>query len=430
MNWFKNIFSYSQPKEQPKKLRKLNNVLEHIQYEQLERVSKDINDWRNAVNEAEDNINPDRYRLMQFFKDFIDDYQLWSAMQQRTNKATNGSFRIYDQNGNIDADTESNFIDPKGLPLPWFRDYMKITESTKFYGYSAIQLGEIIDGFFKYAKEIPQENLIPLYDIMLINAEHGYVRGEYNSINLKDKPQVDWVVTFGSKKDLGLINKCAPYIIYKQVFGSWSQHADVFGQPLRIGKTDLRDNERRQNMIEMFEDMEGATYGIFDPEDQIEFIETKGSSDPHNIYGKLIEKCDQAIAKIILSQTGTTDEKSYAGSAEVHKEILDDVIFSDKLDIMQSVNTELIPRMKKLGLISPEKKVYGSWEFDEELNTEQWAKVIQIVNNSGYKVKADEVSKKTGLELDEVEEIETVPANKMVSVMNNVQNYYKKCLEQ
>lgn len=407
------------------RLPKDSNVLHHINPETLDRLSKSIGDWRDAVEEAEDIDNPDREELIEYYRDFVDDYQLFSAMQTRINKAISGAFRIMDQDGDIDEEETRKFLDPKGFPLPWFRSFMRIKMLSKFYGYEVAQLGDVLDDRFIWVKEFPEQNLIPYYHSILKDVRQSFIPGgSDNQVNIDEDPQKTWLIGLGSETDLGLINKCAPYIIYKTVFGSWSEHADRFGMPLRVGKTDLRDNERRQNLIDMFEEMTGATYVVQDNDDEVEFIEQKGGNDPHNIYGMLIEKCDQAISKIILSQTGTTDEKTHVGSAGVHKGILDDLIFSDKLDISTAINEMLIPRMKQIGMISSDKKIFGQWDFSEQVDITQHTKNILALSQSGHIVKPEEVTKKTGYELDT--SIIPVTENKMVSVMNKVNDLYKK----
>jgi len=294
---------------------------------------------------------------------------------------------------------------------------------SKFYGWEAIQLGDIVDDRFSYVEKIPEENQIPYYDLMIKNANLGYLAGSNdNQIDFTKEPYNTWVIRVGSKTDLGLINKCAPYIIWKQVFGNWSQHASVFGMPLRVGKTDLADNQRRQNLINAFEDMTGASYLIQDVLDEVEVIEQKGGGDPHMIYGMLIDKCDQAISKIVLSQTGTTDEKSFAGSAGVHQDTENDIIFSDKLFIKNVINDFLIPRMKKIGMIAEGKNVYGSWDFSEKMSIDEWASVILKLSQSGFSVDSEDVEDKTKLRVDPT--IVGVPENKTFSIMNKVNKDY------
>ena len=121
---FKNI-SQNTPKEA--------NALDKVISDQLDRITRNIEDWRNNVDSAEDIDNPDRLALMEMFRDFVDDYQLFATMQSRTNKAISGSFKIMDTEGNVDEEENKKFNDPQGFPLPWFRDFMRFVMDAKFY---------------------------------------------------------------------------------------------------------------------------------------------------------------------------------------------------------------------------------------------------------------------------------------------------------
>ena len=83
----------------------------------LERISKDIGKWRTAQEAAEDLEYPDRIELMQIYKDVMDDSQVYSSIQLRTNKATNGIFSIY-ENGEYNEELSLKFVDQKGYPCP------------------------------------------------------------------------------------------------------------------------------------------------------------------------------------------------------------------------------------------------------------------------------------------------------------------------
>lgn len=58
-----------------------------------------------------------------------------------------------------------------------------------------------------------------------------------------------------------------------------------------------------------------------------EIIEAAGSGKGN--FEGLYDRCDSAIAKIILSQSGTTDNGAWAGTAESHENVADDVVASD-----------------------------------------------------------------------------------------------------
>lgn len=407
-----------------KTIPKKANVLESIFIEQLDRTIRRIDDWRTYVDCAEDLDNPDRQQLMEYFKDFVDDYQLHATRQSRTLKAISGTFHIYNEDGTINDEETKKFMDPQGHPHQWFRDFMEYIMDSKFYGWEAIQLGDVVDDRFSYTEKVPEENQIPYYDSMIRDVNTGYLGGSNNVIDFTQEPYNTWVVRTGSKTDLGLINKCAPYIIYKAVFGNWSQHASVFGMPLRHVKTDMNDNARVQNALTGLEEQTGASFLLTDLLDELNVIEQKGGGDPHEIYGSFIDKCDAAISKIVLSQTGTTDEKSFAGAAKQHGITEDSIIFSDKLDIKAVVNDKLIPRMKKIGMISTDKKIYGGWDFSEKMTTKEWADTILVLSQAGYSVPAEEVQKRTGIEVDET--IVPMAENKTFSIMNKINKLYGK----
>ena len=400
------------------------DALSMIIAEQLERTQRKISHWRSYVELAEDIDNPDREPLMGYFKDFVDDYQLFAVMQSRINKSISGTFHIYDEKGEVDIDETRKFIDSQGYPLPWFRDFMRYAMHAVFYGWEAIQLGDVINDTFSYVEKIPEENQIPYYDSMVKNVNYPFLVDSDNTIDFTREPVNTWVIRTGSRTDLGLINKCAPYIIYKSIFGNWSQHASVFGMPLTHLKTQLSDNKRKQNALEQLRDRSGSTTILTDFLDELNIIEQKGGGDPHQIYGSFIDKCDSAISKIVLSQTGTTDEKAFAGSAKVHGETEDSIIFSDKLDIKAVVNEKLIPRMKRIGIIAPDKKIHGGWDHSEKMSIADWASVFLNLSQAGHVVTAQEVMKRTGVEIDET--IVALPDNKTFSVMNKINKLYGK----
>ncbi len=58
-----------------------------------------------------------------------------------------------------------------------------------------------------------------------------------------------------------------------------------------------------------------------------EIIEAAGSGTGD--FQGLYDRCDAAIAKVILSQSGTTDNGAWAGTAESHENVADDVVASD-----------------------------------------------------------------------------------------------------
>ena len=417
--------------------KKIGKGQARIDEKNLDRISKDIAAWRTAQQDAEDFTYPERIALMQIYKDVLDDAQVYSGIQIRVNKATSGHFAIY-KDGEIDEKISAKFTDNKGFPLPWFRRFLIIAEWSKFYGNELVNLGRIEKGTFVGVEKIPEENLIPQWEGFTFDYELNCLNvnddgtGGVNFMRHDNKDVVNWLIPVGDKKDLGLLNKVTPYMIWKEVFGSWSMHADLFGQPLRIGKTDIADPEMKQNMLDMLANLNQGAYAAIGYEDIIELLqEQKG--DPYSIYEKLIKVCDEAISKLLLGGTMITDSGSSRSQSEVHERGLDSIIFADKIDLQTVVNEKLIPRMQILGLI-PEGDYAGVWDMDETLSIGEWADVFQKLGLAGFKPTKEEVENKIGLELDDIPEpvIPEPPIKKeeKTTEMNNVMNLYKDFLNE
>jgi len=228
-------------------------AIDKIIEDQVDRIKQDIENWRLAIAEAEDPNDPDPFSLYQLYVDVLDDDQVHATKQQRIGKATGGRISLKDENNEIDEEATAVLIKPDGTPQPWFREFLQICMMAKFYGYSISQFRQPIDGEFKLnikngdrpVENIPFENMVPRLRAIRRDINRA-VQDKENLIPVFGGPGSGWLIPCGREKDLGLLNKIGPFWIYKKVFGSWSQHAGIFGMPFRKGKTNIRDNERFQ----------------------------------------------------------------------------------------------------------------------------------------------------------------------------------------
>ena len=123
----------------------------------------------------------------------------------------------------------------------------------------------------------------------------------------------------------------------------------MFGLPIRVGKTDTQDNERRKQMEEMMENMGSSLWSVIDPEDEVELVETK-STGQVDLFEKNLNYSNNEMSKVIIGSTSITDEKSFVGSAEVGERMFEQKQKSICRKIAFYVNNELIPRMVRYGL--------------------------------------------------------------------------------
>jgi phage gp29-like protein len=88
-------------------------------------------------------------------------------------------------------------------------------------------------------------------------------------------------------------------------------------------KTGTEDKQELDRLEALCRNFASNGYMITNLEDGVEIVET-AKSDVHKIYQENAKFCDEQISKCINGQTGTSDEKAFVGSAEVHERILDD----------------------------------------------------------------------------------------------------------
>jgi len=399
------FFNFDKP--QPKS----QSAISAIKFEQqLQRVRQDATKFKMAVTSAESTMYPNRFLLMQAYQQAILDGQIQSALLQRKMKVLGKKFHLIKPDGECDEEKT------KLLNQRWFYDFLDLALDSIPYGFSAIQFSPVKNSKFLNVELIPRIYVVPEFDLVRSNTA-TITEG----IKFTEKPYSNWCIGVGKKRDLGLLMKLTPYAIWKNnAFGAWAEFAEVFGVPLRVARTDVRDETTRKNAENMMRNMGVATWSVLDLADQFEIIEAS-RTDSFNVFDKMIERCNGEISKIILGQTGTTDERSYSGSSLVHKDVAEQIGRQDQL-LMQFivndqlipmigrqdqllmqfiVNDQLIPMMNGLGFDLADLR----FEFDqsESLTIEQQAK-IDASFMPYVKFENEYLEKKYNIEINEVEE--------------------------
>lgn len=329
-----NAMSHDDVKKKAKRAEKA------IRMQTLTRIKINIQRWKTARQYAESRINPSNTEMARVMRDIEIDAHLWALMQTLRLKVVANEFNIYDANGDVDEESTEKF------KKKWFRNLARHTVDSELYGFSLVQLGDIVNGCYADVELIPRE-----YVVQQLSGIKTSLGNSKDLIPFNKGVYANWLVPIGEKNNLGLLDKAAPLVIKKkEVITAWSEAAELFGQPMRVGKTSLQDEERRGNMEEMLENMGESAWAVIDDDDDIELVET-AKTDFSNMYNQFIDRVNSELSKLILSQTGTTDEKTHVGSANVMESVLKDVIQSYILKVEDVVNEIVIPLMQKQGLI-------------------------------------------------------------------------------
>lgn len=374
---------------------------------QLYRTRQDIASWLSALRSAESIYNPNRTQLYRLYKDIVLDAHVSACIDQRKNLVK--SLEFY-----IELNDEENEELTKLIETKWFRDFMDYALDSIYYGYSLVQFEDIVNNTFKDVSLIPRQYVKPEFHIVVSDTS------ALTGTDYLEMPYANWAIGVGNKCDLGLLAKVAPLFIWKKgAMGAWAEFSEKFGTPIRIGRTDKTDAQTVNKMEDMLRNMATSAWGLFGTEDMIELIETN-KSDAHQVFDMLVQRCNSEISKLILNQTGTTDEKSYVGSAEVQERILKNVGYNDQFMFENVCNTQLVPMMQRLGLLPDGAKICV--EGEEDLKPEDKLKyAIELVKTGKYTIPAEVLSETFGITVEDYIE----PDNGVQSIQNKLNDLYK-----
>jgi hypothetical protein len=408
--WYKDIFNFGGIKNIDKNLPPKKDLRSYAKLEQNQRLraTQTIEKFRIAQRTWENVTLPQRYLMYDIYRDVILDTQVASCLQSRQVATTGAKFRLVDENGVENKDLTKLF------KTKWFHDFVSNAVDTKYWGFTLHQLGPIQNDKFMWVDFIDRYNVKPELQFQIVT-ENTY---QSVGLNYTDPLYRDWVIPDGNHNDKGILEKVALMQLYKRwALGAWSEYMEIYGQPTRIGKTDVRDEEAFGNMINMLSNMGTNAWGVFNTDDSLEFIDSMKSTTGDSIYEHLIKYCDEQIAKIIVGQTMTSENGSSRSQAEVHERVARAIFLDDQIEIEYLINDELIPRMIKLGRGGLYQKLANhTFEFyhEEEISLKERSEIDKNITAMGKQLTDNYIISKYGVELEN-------PSN---DISNKLKNLY------
>lgn len=323
---------------------KRKNLIMLLEQHTQSLTKQDVGRWRSAWQMAINVENPRRVNLYDIYTDTLIDMHLTGCISQRKGKTLLKAFVIKNADGSEDAEAMKIF------ESEWFLDFIDLALDSRFWGHSLIQLGDITTDEqgvrrFDNVELVPRKHVIPEYGVLVREQSDSWEQG----IDYRHGGMADWCVEVGDAHDLGLLLKCAPHALSKKnMTAYWDVFGEIFGMPMRIGKTNSQDPVDRQQIEDVLANMGAAAWGLFPDGTDIEIKEsTRG--DAYNVYDKRIDRANSEISKGILNQTMTIDSGSSLSQSETHLEVFENVCAADARLIKYIVNDRLIPKMIRHG---------------------------------------------------------------------------------
>jgi len=330
---------------------------------QQQRGRQLILDWLKALQAAEHPEKPNRELLYKLYKNLMSDGDLIAEWETRRKLRIIGAgFSFFDAN-NKPVDEATKIIETK-----WFNDLMSHAFDSKLWGHSLVEIKAITpEGLISKINLVNRRYVIPEKGLHIdkIGDEKGVLYRE-------DPAYSPWLFEFGEVDDLGLLSKAAPYILFLRfALSAWSEYAEKFVMPVRIGKTNTKDKQSLDRLNTMMIDMATASYAILDKDEEFDFVET-ATADGSNVFDKLIATCTGKLSKLI---NGAVIGEGTTGGSNAKEQVgqdIQDLVTNADMMWFEGLMKEITPRLVLMGY--PFQDL--TFKFKRTKNLEQLLKVV------------------------------------------------------
>lgn len=407
------------------------NLRSYITPVQLQRIRHDVQLWREAVSEAEQAWYPHRVRMQRLYLDTILNGHVSACMTRRKNLTLLKDFKICDNEG--EEITELTAI----LKKDWFKLYCNYVLDAQFFGYSLISLGDLENDDFPQLTTIRRFNISP--DRLNVTS---YVYA-LSGAQFTEDPYKLWNVWVKTPTDIGislcgygLLYKVAMYeIICRNTLGFNMDAAELYGMPIRKGRTTKTNEDERAMFEKALAQMGSAGYILLDGMDELELVESGISGQGFKVYESLEKRCEAKISKILLGHADALDSTTgklgaTQGEDSPVTQALTDIQTIDTRFLENNVNCELLPRLRELGFNIPD-DVHFEIKNDEEreamrtredMSNKATAEIAQVMKNAGLQMDATYFEERTGIPTTKVE----TPANGITpNIKNRLNELYR-----
>lgn len=366
-----------------------SHAYEGYEYYHLTDFGYNLVDYKNAVDRFLMPEMHSRIDLMRIYKHIMRyDSQVGACVLQRRQLVKQGNLLMAKPDGSTITVDDA-----------YLYAFIDICVDSIFYGK---EVG-ILDTTGKDIRihKVNEENVDPINKVILRTTMFEYAdtqdtipydQGKLSLVAFELGPNDDC-------RDLGLLSNCVQYVMDKPL-PVWVSHANRFSTLTRVLKTSSENAAKLKAGYKMLSNQMKNNFIILGEDDELKFEGDTRSNI--TIYRDLTDYCDQSISKAILGTSSTTDEKSYVGSAEIHKSILDMIIEADRTYINRMLNDVLVPKLIIFGIVEE-----GTRFNLVSNNSSEIDKLIENagkLRQAGYEVDPAYMAKVTGLPIVQVQE--------------------------
>lgn len=327
-------------------------IIQNLVIRAANRRKSDIQYYRDAHRQAEQTLGTGtRINLYDLYDDTSLDAHLSSLIDKRIMSITNHKLRFVRDNKDVEEVQ-------KVIRTNAFRTMLREMMLAQFWGISVIEVEKATDGTI-HVWSIPRKHIRPRTQ-RIVKEQWGT---ENDGINYREGVYLNTCIEVGTKDGLGLLLKAVPYVIYKRgCWGDWAQYSEVFGMPTKIGRYDGYDENTRIALESALDEAGSALSIVIPKEAQIEFLESKSTSNSGTLYKDLSNACDEQLSILVLGNTETTKSSSSSGYAQstTHQQQQQQIAEDDRAFMLGYLETEV-------------RRVFSAMGFPMEGGEWQWA---------------------------------------------------------
>lgn len=325
-------------KTAPKKGRKkVDRKSKSLVKQPLDRVKMQIGKLTEAVENALDPVNSDRTDLLTMYENSWKDSQVIAEREKAESYLITEPFEVLEGEA-------MNKEKTKLFERPWFTHFITIAMYTDFWEYTLAEFQEQDEkGEFTDVKVFPRKHVRPFEKQIVLNPT------DREGILYEGQEYDFFLLPLGDPDNPGKLESITREVIWKTFARSdWSEYNERFGKPLLDFAIDTNNEEEVREKTEMAANFGSNGWMVRDIEEEVNIVQIASRASAEN-FKDMANFCDDQIAKLMNGQTGTSDEKSFVGSAEVHERVLDKFTEARLKRVQDIVNYKLLPFLQYHG---------------------------------------------------------------------------------
>ena len=421
---------------------------------QLDRLASDLKGFINAIGDAENALYPTRLSLQRIYVSFLLEGHTFACMEKRKKLTLLKDFVIKDAKGVIDEEATLLITNKR-----WFKNMLSWILDAQFYGYSFIQLGDMVSirkGEYNFPQltNIRRWNVEPdRQNLVSIPLQKNGIQFLYPAVKgaQDNESYFDHSIYVDTPTDIGhsicgyglFFNIATAVLLLKNNLFDNADYNEKFGTPYREATLPQGFGKDTQDIVDAaLQNLGAMGYGIFPDTVSLNFNES-ATGQGFKTFDNMEERLQKLISKVILGHASAIDEVAgklgASGGAKTQDMDMSPagqallVTEKDQDDfVLDILNSNVINKLRNLGMPFPKDKVFAVTNDKEEFAARKkkdeadlvTATIAQTMKNGGLKMPPEYFEEITGIKAEAIED-PIVPPKFSPTMQNKLKKIYK-----